>query len=548
MSEKDTSLEIDKRNSVWIFIHIDVLWCVSKVCGDVEKIFWYTLSEVKWQHISIFMDDRVWKIDILNSVEELQQKNLIWFRKDWEEFPLELTIDKIVEPEKNTCSEWYIGYIRDLTNEYIDTWTWLINQKQFKKQILVNLDSSEIGNIYSLVVISFDNVCKYIDIPEDKNVVLKKYFAAVKKCIESFDFIKPDNVLYGALQWDSFWIALFWINIKEVNIISNKIRKIINSLNVWTETTPMHILSWIWIVEWNNKVDKVIDKWLDISLRALHNWWNRVEVFDEESDKDYQLDKYWRRIIEKALIWQNCKFVLKKQDIVSSKWYDELKYEVLIRLFDDTNKEISPGIFIPKSEELNLSTKIDRYVIENVFKFLSRNPIHLSKLWRASINLTGPSLSDRHMFEYIEKMFSIYKIPPRKICFEVTETWEVKDKISAIILIKKLQWMWCEIAIDDFWRWNSSAEKLYAGDYDTVKVDWKFVKWLIDKNWNVYELFKLFIANVCEVSRIIWLKVVAEYVNWKETEKVLRELGVDYFQWFESSWKVLPLYDFSDKK
>jgi EAL domain-containing protein (putative c-di-GMP-specific phosphodiesterase class I) len=44
------------------------------------------------------------------------------------------------------------------------------------------------------------------------------------------------------------------------------------------------------------------------------------------------------------------------------------------------SKQISPGIFVPKSEELNLSTKIDRYVIEEAFKFLSENQIHLSKL------------------------------------------------------------------------------------------------------------------------------------------------------------------------
>jgi EAL domain-containing protein (putative c-di-GMP-specific phosphodiesterase class I) len=152
------------------------------------------------------------------------------------------------------------------------------------------------------------------------------------------------------------------------------------------------------------------------------------------------------------------------------------------------------------------------------------------------------------MFEYIEKMFSIYKIPPRKICFEITETWEVKDKKTAANLIKKLKGIWCEIAIDDYWIWNSSAEKLYAGDYDIVKIDQKFIKWLVDKNWKVYELFKLFIASVCDVSRIIWLKVVAEYVNWIETERVLKEIGVDYFQWYESSWEPMPLTNYNDKK
>ncbi|MFA5916883.1 MAG: EAL domain-containing protein [Candidatus Gracilibacteria bacterium] len=545
MSEKDKSLEIDKGNSVGIFVHIDISGCISKVCGDVEKIFGYTSSEVIGQHISILMDDRVGKVDILNSVEKLQQKNLLGFRKNQEEFPLEL----IIGPEENTYSKGYIGYIKDLTNEYIDAGTGLINHREFKKQLLSNLDSSENTNVYSLVVISFDNICKYIDIPEDKNIILKKYFNIVKKCIESFDIIKQDNVLYGSLQGDSFGIALFGVNIDKVTTISNKIRKILNSLNVGTETDPIHILSGIGIVEGNSKVDKVMDKGLDISLSALHKGGDRVEVFDEESDNDYQLEKNWRKTIEKALIGQDFHFELYCQKIVSSKGYDELNYEVLIRLFDEkTGKQISPTIFIPKAELLNLSSRIDNYVIDVAFKWLSDNPNHLSKLTKCSINLSGASISDKHKFEYIERLFGIYKIPPRKICFEVTETGEVKDKKTAKSLIKKLKGIGCEVAIDDFGRGNSSAEKLYAGYYDKVKIDGKFIKGLIDEKGKINELFKLLVGNVCQVSKLIGLKVVAEFVNGKETERVLREIGVDYFQGYESSGEPVPLTNYNDKK
>lgn len=549
MNEKDESLKNYKENSVWVFVHIDVKWYIIKVCGNIENIFLYTLEEVKWQHISIFMDDRLWRSDILN-VEELQQKNLLWFRKNWEEFPLELTIDKIIEPETSLCTKWYIGYIRDLTNEYIDEWTWLINQKQFKKQISENLNFSEENKTYSLIVLSFDNVYKYIDIPEYKNVVFKKYLDFIKQCVESFDITDPKKVLYWSLQWDAFWIALFWDATKKWNIISDKIRKVVNLLNVWTKLDPIYINFWIWVVEWLiANVGNVIDKWLDISLYALHKWWNRVDVFDDKFDKDYQLDKNWIKTIEKALIWNGYHFELYCQPIVSSKWYDEFNYEILLRLFDENNnKQISPALFIPKAERLNLSSRIDNYVIENTFSWLSDNPAHILKLTKCSINLSSSSISDKHKFEYIEKLFGIYKIPPRKICFEVTETWEVKDKKTAVNLIQRLQWIWCEIAIDDFWIWNSSAEKLYAGYYDKVKIDWKFIKWLVDENWKINELYKLLVENVCDISRIMWLKVVAEFVNWKETERVLREIWVDYFQWYESSWQPAPLSNFSDKK
>jgi hypothetical protein len=56
------------------------------------------------------------------------------------------------------------------------------------------------------------------------------------------------------------------------------------------------------------------------------------------------------------------------------------------------------------------------------------------------------------------------------------------------------------------------------------------------------------VGNVCQVSKLIWLKVVAEFVNWKETERVLREIWVDYFQWYESSWEPVPLTNYNDKK
>jgi EAL domain-containing protein (putative c-di-GMP-specific phosphodiesterase class I) len=139
-------------------------------------------------------------------------------------------------------------------------------------------------------------------------------------------------------------------------------------------------------------------------------------------------------------------------------------------------------------------------------------------------------------------MFEKYNIPPEKICFEITETWVVSDLVIAKSNKNRIKSLGCCIAIDDYWVWNSSLEKLNDETYDRVKLDWSLITGLII-DWKVDEVKLAIIEKTCDVAKLLWIKVIAEFVNWKDVKKILKEVWVQYFQGYESSWEPFLLND-----
>ena len=108
------------------------------------------------------------------------------------------------------------------------------------------------------------------------------------------------------------------------------------------------------------------------------------------------------------------------------------RYEVLLRLQKD-GELISPFTFLPIAERYNLMSAIDRWVVEHFLKFLHDEPSHYANLASASINLCTQSLGDEKFAEDVEVLFERYKVDPRKICFEITETFKFFPETKVLI-------------------------------------------------------------------------------------------------------------------
>src|SRR4029453_12861280 len=67
-----------------------------------------------------------------------------------------------------------------------------------------------------------------------------------------------------------------------------------------------------------------------------------------------------------------------------------------------------------------------------------------------SINLSGSSLGDPALLAFINDELTRYRVPPRAICFEVTETVAITDVHQAVAFIAELRSLGCRFALDDF--------------------------------------------------------------------------------------------------
>ena len=242
----------------------------------------------------------------------------------------------------------------------------------------------------------------------------------------------------------------------------------------------------------------------------------------------------WVPKIKEALEFD--KFVLYQQPIVdiSPTNTDQLHFEVLLRLLDETNTIVPPMAFIPAAERFQLMPSIDRWVITNTFSFLNSN-MPCGAQYTCSINLSGQSLSDDKFMNFVDEALSANNISPENICFEITETAAITHLDKAIRFINYLHRLGCKFSLDDFGSGLSSFSYLKDLNVNYLKIDGVFIKDMVTNPVD-YAMVK----SINEIGQVMDLKIIAEFVENKEIVDQLKILGINYAQGYCIA-KPLPI-------
>ncbi|WP_024326036.1 EAL domain-containing protein [Thioalkalivibrio sp. AKL19] len=205
--------------------------------------------------------------------------------------------------------------------------------------------------------------------------------------------------------------------------------------------------------------------------------------------------------------------------------------EVLMRLRDEDDRLISPGSFIPAAERYHLMPDIDRHVIDHAFAMLARHRAARGDNARCdptvAINLSGQSLAQESMLEFVTERLQHYAIPPHCIIFEITETAAISHHERAQSLIRTLRYMGCRFSLDDFGSGLSSFGYLKNLPVDFIKIDGSFVR---DIAHNAVD--SAMVTAIHRVGHVLGLRTIAECVESEATMERLREIGLDFVQGF----------------
>jgi len=214
---------------------------------------------------------------------------------------------------------------------------------------------------------------------------------------------------------------------------------------------------------------------------------------------------------------------LRVQQIAPAQvWHDQLPhYEVLLVM----QNELDLLDFITAAERYNRMTKVDRWVLKRVFSELAQHPDFWTQCSGVSINLSGSSLNDDKLLDFIEALFEDYAVPPEKICFELTETAAVANLTKTADLVRYFQRVGCTFSIDDFGTGFSSYDYLKRLPVDYVKIDGSFVK-EIERSSSDLAMVK----SINEIAHVLGRKTIAEYVETLSIRERLAEIGIDYVQ------------------
>ena len=204
------------------------------------------------------------------------------------------------------------------------------------------------------------------------------------------------------------------------------------------------------------------------------------------------------------------------------------RFELLVRMIDELGNPVAPSVFFSAATRYQLLPDIDRWVLDHVIRRLADARAQLEKEPRRfSINLSGPTLSDPGLLEWMLKRITEHSIPGEWLGFEVTETAAIANIGLTQMLMRRLSARGCRFALDDFGTGLSSLAYLKSLDVATVKLDGSFVRDLLENPRS-----ESLVRAVTQLATSMGIETVAEYVESPAIHARLIELGVHYGQGF----------------
>ena len=253
---------------------------------------------------------------------------------------------------------------------------------------------------------------------------------------------------------------------------------------------------------------------------------NRVYSF-QENDIDLmrrRREMQWAARINNAL--EESRFELYRMTILPlQKPVQGAHYELLLRMTDEAGEIVSPDNFIAAAERFGITPAIDRWVIENAFRWLVSEADERERLGLCSINLSGQSLGDDKFLPFVIDQFHRSGIDATKICFEITETAAIASFSQANRFIQALKELGCKFALDNFGTGLSSFGYLKHFPVDFLKIDGSFVKEILHD-----PIDREMVRSINEIGHLTGKLTIAEFAENAEIISVLRRLGVDYAQ------------------
>lgn len=404
-----------------------------------------------------------------------------------------------------------------------DRITGLINQREFQNRLQGILSWSE----------TIQHVLCYIDIDEFKIInnshgrtagdeLLRQLAGLLKTVLSRRD-------LLGYMGADQFGVLLQHCSLNQAYRILERIQSALHEFRFsWNDKSHVLTASMGMVVldrHLNSEID-ILDAAIVACELAKEGGRNRIEVYSGEDQAIHRRREgmLWVEKINRAL--EEDRYLLYYQPIVSlDRKNSDRHFELLIRMKDEQGELVPPGMFLPSVERYHLSGKLDRWVIQTTLSWLEAYSELLDRDICWGINLSGQSLSDEHLLQFVFEELHYKNIPPQKICFEITETAAIENIGKARQFIETLRGKGCRFALDDFGSGLSSFAYLKNLPADILKIDGLFVRNIVEDKTDF-----AMVKAIHEIARSMGKITIAEFVEDDAIRRRLEQIGVNYAQ------------------
>jgi len=433
--------------------------------------------------------------------------------------------------------------LRDITHERAlaarlehqaahDPLTGLANRREFEARLTAAIEDRRVrGTEYALL---------YLDLDQFKVINDTCGHAAGDGLIRKIAWLISDQVrnsdVLARLGGDEFGALLRNIRGDDAVALAEGIRRRIAELRYDWDGRIFAVNCSIGVIVIDDTLATVGDA-LSAADQACYlakdNGRNRVQLYrpDDQQVKTRHGEMRWVERLNVAL--DSGSFVLVAQEIrpigpppvIGSRLSPLLRFELLLRMVAPDGTWIPPMAFIPAAERYGLMPRVDRWVIAQACRELAALRSTGRRLPVCMINLSGASVSDPSLADYINNCLRQYSLPGPQIGFELTETAAIGNLASASQLMTRLRGLGSPIALDDFGSGMSSFSYLKALPIDFLKIDGAFVR-----DVSTDPVDRAVVEAIQRIGRVMGIQTIAESVENEEALRALTEIGVDYAQ------------------
>ncbi|SEI12261.1 putative bifunctional diguanylate cyclase/phosphodiesterase [Pseudomonas asplenii] len=259
---------------------------------------------------------------------------------------------------------------------------------------------------------------------------------------------------------------------------------------------------------------------------------NRYQFYIASVDSEMRRRRELEKDLREAL--NRNQFYLVYQPQISYRDHRVVGVEALIRWQHPDHGLVPPDLFIPLAEQNGTIIAIGEWVLDQACRQLREwHDLGFSEL-RMAVNLSTVQLHHAELPRVVNNLLQMYRLPPRSLELEVTETGLMEDISTAAQHLLSLRRSGALIAIDDFGTGYSSLSYLKSLPLDKIKIDKSFVQDLLDDDDDA-----TIVRAIIQLGKSLGMQVIAEGVETVEQEAYIISEGCHEGQGYYYS-KPLP--------
>ncbi|NBF05204.1 EAL domain-containing protein [Pseudomonas sp. Fl5BN2] len=286
-----------------------------------------------------------------------------------------------------------------------------------------------------------------------------------------------------------------------------------------------------------DSTEKLLQKAEQTMTLAKSRSRNRYQFYIASVDSEMRRRRELEKDLRDALARDQ--FFLVYQPQISYRDHRVVGVEALIRWQHPEHGLVPPDLFIPLAEQNGTIIAIGEWVLDQACRQLREwHDMGFSDL-RMAVNLSTVQLHHAELPRVVNNLLQIYRLPPRSLELEVTETGLMEDISTAAQHLLSLRRSGALIAIDDFGTGYSSLSYLKSLPLDKIKIDKSFVQDLLDDDDDA-----TIVRAIIQLGKSLGMQVIAEGVETPEQEAYIISEGCHEGQGYHYS-KPLPARELS---